>query len=82
MCLDAHDELTAAWDALVAAGFPPKATRIFFDVEFVEYEKAVGYVTTPCARATRSPRSPLGRRLTAQFRSNYNRSANLARQGR
>ena len=28
MCIDTHDELTAAWRALIAAGFPPEATAI------------------------------------------------------
>jgi ABC-type Fe3+ transport system substrate-binding protein len=82
MCLDAHDELTYAWSKLVEAQFPPEATEVFFDVEFVEYEKAVAYINDTIRSGYKISEVALGRKLTAQFRNNYLRAAELARQGR
>jgi hypothetical protein len=40
VCLDPHDELVAAWKALIAAGFPPEATARFGDLTAVGYDVA------------------------------------------
>ncbi len=82
MCLDAHDELTYSWNKLVEANFPPEATRTFFDVEFVEYAKAIDYINSTLKSGYKISEISLGRKLTAQFRSNYLSAAELAHQGR
>ena len=82
MCLDPHEELTFAWGKLVEADFPPEATKTFFDVEFVEYEKAINYINKTLKSGYKISEVSLGRRLTAQFRNNYLSAAALAEAGR
>ena len=82
MCVDAATELTDAYGALSAAGFPPEATAAFDDVSAVDHATASG----PLRAALRSP-DPLqeaawARRLLHSFRDGYARAAALARQGR
>lgn len=38
MCIDSHDEMKAAWKAMVAAGMPEEAVKVFHDVSKVSYE--------------------------------------------
>jgi len=42
MCLEPHEELRIAWEALTEARFPPRATKLFFDVQFVGYTNVTG----------------------------------------
>ena len=38
MCIDSHDEMKAAWKAMIAAGMPEEAVKVFHDVSKVSYE--------------------------------------------
>ncbi len=38
MCIDSHDEMKAAWKAMVAAGMPEESVKVFHDVSKVSYE--------------------------------------------
>jgi iron(III) transport system substrate-binding protein len=40
MCIDSHEEMTAAWTTLQEAGMPADALRVFHDVSRVSYEIA------------------------------------------
>jgi ABC-type Fe3+ transport system substrate-binding protein len=82
MCVDTQAELSAAYGALAAAGFPPQATAAFDDLTLVDYATLSG----PIRQALRSP-DPLeqaawARRLVRQFQSVYARTRELARQRR
>jgi len=81
MCLDPHEELRAAWEALCDAGFPPNATKAFHDVRFVGYTSATGALSD--VLRTGDPLIVQKRRhdLRENFRRNYLRAAELARQG-
>ncbi len=37
MCIDSHEEMKSAWDAMIEAGMPPKAVAVFHDVSKVSY---------------------------------------------
>jgi len=73
-CIDSHDELTRAWRAVAAAGFPPEATAVLLDVSAVPYEAfgqgdAVLDGGDPLAAAARA------RELGERFRANFRRAA-------
>ena len=79
-CLDAHDELAAAYRALFRAGFPPRATALFDDVHLVDYAAASGPLR---AASSDNPvdEAALTNRLVAAVRAQYRRVAELARAG-
>jgi iron(III) transport system substrate-binding protein len=79
-CIDAHDELTAAYRALIRARFPPRATALFDDVSLVDYAAANGPLR---AAASGSPvdEAVAGNRLIEAVREQYHRVADLARAG-
>jgi iron(III) transport system substrate-binding protein len=81
MCVDTELELQRAYGALVAAGFPPRATAAFDDVSLVDHATVSG----PIRAAVKSP-DPLeeaawSRKLAAHFRELYGRVEGLARAG-
>jgi iron(III) transport system substrate-binding protein len=80
MCIDPHDELAAAWKALIAANFPPQATAAFMDVSKVDYAAASG----PIRQALSSPTDEikLAKTLDESFSAQYRRAAELAREGK
>ena len=79
--IDPHDELKDAWQALIAADFPPRATALFSDMSAIDYSQAAG----PIREAFRSPdkldQVAMARKLDEHFRDQYRRAATLARQG-
>jgi iron(III) transport system substrate-binding protein len=82
MCIDSHDELKAAWRALIAAGFPPKAMEKFSDLRHVNYTAASGKIkTTASSKAPKIDQVRLAKALADQFRANYREAGRLARAG-
>lgn len=81
MCIDTHDELTDAWSALIAAGFPPEATAVFSDVRAVSYDDAHGRIRQMLS-AEKIKEVQLAKELADGFRAQYRRAAELARAGR
>lgn len=81
MCIDPHDELREAWRALIAAGFPPEATKTFHDVSKVGYEAASGRIRDTL-RGPKIDQVKLAKELSDSFREQYRRAAELARAGK
>lgn len=81
MCIDTHDELTAAWRALIAAGFPPEATAAFENVSAVDYPVAGGRMRDALG-GDKIREVQLAKELADQFRAQYRRAEELARAGR
>lgn len=80
MCLDPHQELKAAWEALVRNGFPPQATARFDEVAPFDYQN----VQTTIAEAVRGDRIrqvKLARELSRQVRAQYQEVVELAERG-
>jgi iron(III) transport system substrate-binding protein len=82
MCIDSHDELTAAWRALIDAGFPPKAMEKFSSLDHVNYAAASGKIkATASSKAPKIDQVRLAKTLADQFRADYLEAARLARIG-
>ena len=70
-----------AWAKLSKANFPAKATRLFFNVDFVTYDKANGFINDTLRSGYKLSEVNLAKELSAQFRSNYLRAAEMAERG-
>ncbi len=81
MCIQPHEELRAAWRALVDARFPPSALAVFHDVRSVAYAEASGRIR----EALRSPRkieqARLAKELGDGFRAQYLRVLRMTQTG-
>lgn len=82
MSLDAHDEQVAAWRALIAAGFPPRATEKFSDMSAVSYERAGDVIRPALSAASRIEEVRLAKELGSLFRQQYREAARLAQEGK
>ncbi len=78
MCIDTHDELTAAWRALFTANFPPEATAAFEDVSAVDYAIASGRMREALG-GDKIKEVQLAKELADHFRRQYAHAAELAR---
>ena len=78
MCIDPHDELTEAWQALIAADFPPAAMAVFSDVSLVDYALASGKIRDALG-ADKIIEVQLAKQLADQFRTQYRHASDLAR---
>jgi iron(III) transport system substrate-binding protein len=79
-CIDAHEELAAAYRALFRAGFPPRATALFDDVHLVDYAATSGPVRAATA-GNPVDEAVLTNRTVDVIRDQYRRVAELARAG-
>jgi hypothetical protein len=78
MCIDSHDELKAAWAAIIAAGMPADALAVFSDVSSMPYEsngQGDPTLDTKDSLAAANRAAELG----AKFRANYQKAAELAK---
>jgi ABC-type Fe3+ transport system substrate-binding protein len=86
MCIDTHDELVSAWQALFEAqrrtgSFPPGALAVFQDVRSVDYEVTSTRIRSAVSSsASKITQVQLARELADTFRENYRRAATLARE--
>ncbi len=81
MCIDPHDELSTAWEALISAGFPAEATSVLLDVSPVNYAAASGPLREALG-PNKIREVQLARNLADRFRDQYRRAAGLARERR
>jgi iron(III) transport system substrate-binding protein len=80
MCIDTHDELTAAWQALIAANFPKQATAEFQNLEIVNYTAAKGRIREALG-PNKIGEVRLAKELADHFRAKYWKTIELAKQG-
>ncbi len=79
MCIDSHKELKSAWEAIIDAGMPEDALAVFSDVSSMPYESAGrGDPTLDTRDALAAARRAAD--LGAEFRANYRKARQLARQ--
>lgn len=80
MCLDPHDDLVRAWQAINAA--PPeareRALRKLEDLSAVSYEQAAGRIKRALSSRNRVEEIELARELAETFRRNYAEAGRLA----
>lgn len=79
MCLETHEELQEAWSVLVETGFPPRATKIFYDVSQVGYTNVTGDLSQRLSSGDPLTIQKLRRDLREGFRQNYEDAAEIAR---
>lgn len=82
MCLDTHDELAAAWRALIEAGFPSEASRVFADMSAVGLSEARGPISDALRSPDRIQEVRLAKQLSDRFRAQYRETIRLAREGK
>lgn len=81
ICVDAHEELRHAWKELIAADFPPEATKAFEDLELVNYETAIGTISETLASRDKIRETRLARQLGNNIRRQYEHTIKLAKRG-
>lgn len=79
MCIDPHEELQAAWQALIAAGMPSDALAVFADVTSLPYA-VVGRGDPGLDHPDPLVSERRAAALSYGFRVNYRRAAAMARQ--
>ena len=78
MCIDTHEELKTAWEALREANFPPQAMAVFEDVSAVDYALASGQIREALS-GDKIREVQLAKELADHFRAQYRRAAQMAR---
>jgi hypothetical protein len=81
MCIDGHEELQDAWEALQAARFPPEAMKTFEDVSVVDYAAAGGSIREALT-GDKIREVQLAKELADHFRAQYRLAAQQARAGK
>ncbi len=81
-CIDSHDEQAAAWQALIAANFPPQATAAFNDVSAIDYATTKNEIRSSLKGSTPLKEVQLAARLGEHFRAQYRQAEKLAREGK
>jgi iron(III) transport system substrate-binding protein len=80
-CVDTHREQRQAWQSLIRAGFPPRATALFHDLNRVRYDTALGDISKVLRSRDKVAETQLARHLGDAFRRNYEQASQFARQG-
>jgi len=82
LAIDTHDELCEAWEALIAAGFPPQASALFDDVSAVDYATANKIIKPALSAAQKIEQTRMAKQLGDRFREQYRQITALARAGK
>ena len=77
MCIDSHEEMKEAWQAIIAAGMPQDALMVFQDVSKVTYEIAGKGDPGLDSRDTMVQAERM-RELGEWFRANYRKAKKMA----
>jgi iron(III) transport system substrate-binding protein len=80
-CVDTHHEQKQAWEALVKAGFPPRATEVFQQMDAVTYAYCGNNLKGILAARDKVKETQEARRLSQLFRHQYRLARELAEQG-
>lgn len=81
MCIDSHEEMKSAWNALIEAGFPADATAKFYDVSPVGYALALSEIKKTQKSGDQVAVVRMMNRLGKHFRERYQEAEELARKG-
>lgn len=81
MCIDSHQEMKAAWEAIIAAGMPEDALAVFHDVSMVTYAIA-GQGDAGLDSKDSIVQAARMKELGEKFRENYRKAREIAEAGR
>ena len=79
MCIDSHEEMKAAWAALIKADFPAEALTVFYDVSPVNYELAGTEIRQTLKSGNKVDVVKMANRLGRHFRKNYQQVERMCR---
>jgi ABC-type Fe3+ transport system substrate-binding protein len=79
VCVDTHGEQREAWQALVAADLPERATEVFHDLNSVRYDVALDLISKTVRARDKVAETKLARNLGNTIRGNYRLAHSLAR---
>lgn len=82
MAVDAHGEARDAMEALIKAGFPPRATAAFEEVSAVGFAAAGGRIKETLRSPDPLAEVRLAKEMSEGFRAQYRRAEALAREGK
>ena len=82
MCLDPHEELVAAWQALIEAGMPDDAEDIFSNFEIISYDRAWNVLRPALASNNRIDEVRMAKDLGKHFRRQYREVIDILRKRR
>ena len=82
MGFDTHPELVAAWREIVAAGQPAEAMAVFQNLDFVDYDEAMGRIKQTLGARDKVEELELAKDLGRRFREQYAKAAEIARNTR
>ncbi len=80
MCIDSHEEMKSAWEAMAAAGMPEEAVEVFHDVSKVSYEIA-GQGDSGLDSRESMVQAERMKELGEWFRANYREARRIAEAG-
>ncbi|MGC6459666.1 MAG: ABC transporter substrate-binding protein [Akkermansiaceae bacterium] len=81
MCIDSHQEMKSAWNALIEADFPEEATAKFYDISPVGYEVTLSEIKKIQKSKDKVAMVRLMNRLGKHFRESYQAAEELAGKG-
>jgi ABC-type Fe3+ transport system substrate-binding protein len=81
MCIDSHEEMKTAWRAMVEAGMPEEALRVFSDVSILDYATG-GKGDAGLDHADPLKAAARAAELGEWFRANYRKAAAIALEAR
>jgi ABC-type Fe3+ transport system substrate-binding protein len=81
ICVDAHNELQTAWKKLSKASSSSHATKVFHDLNRVQYDTMMGVINPVLRSRNKISETQMARELGDSFRHNYELAAELARRG-
>lgn len=79
--IDLSQELREAWESLIKAGFPPRATARFSDLSAIDYSNAKGRIKEVLSKRNKIEEVRLARELSAHFREQFQIAKALANEG-
>ena len=81
-CVDPHEELARAWQALAEAGVPPDALRVFHDLDGLTLTEVRENLLPILKQRDKVREMALARQMGDRFRQRYLEAERLARKGR
>ncbi len=81
ICVDAHEELRAAWREILANKMPPRSIQVLEDLTRVKYEATTGSIAKILSSRDKTQETRLARKLGSAFRTQFIRAREMAARG-
>ncbi len=81
LCVETHEEQRAAWQTLIKADFPSRATQVFSDTYRIRYETALSDINKVVRSRNKVAETQLANSLSSAFRRNYQLATQFAQRG-